>query len=47
VIRLNFYIINFGVISNNELLGIRYDPSYGKQSQVFAYEFVKKYIENI
>lgn len=45
--RLGIPAISFRVISNNEILGIGYDVSYGKGSQIFAYEFVKRYIENI
>ena len=44
--RLNVPVISFRVISNNEILGMRYDVSYGKKSQIFSYEFVKRYIED-
>ena len=39
--------ISFMVISNNEIVGLSYDTSYGLYGQKFTYEFVKKYIENI
>ena len=39
--------ISFRVISNNEIVGLGYDPSYGLYGQKFTYEFVKKYIENM
>ncbi len=39
--------ISFRVISNNEIVGLSYDPLYGLYSQKFTYEFVRKYIERI
>ncbi len=39
--------ISFRVISNNEIIGLGYDVSYGLYGQKFTYEFVRKYIESI
>lgn len=45
--RLNVPVIGFRVISNNELLGEGYDTRYGKYSQEYAYNFIKKYIDTL
>lgn len=45
--KLEIPKISFRVISNNEILGLSYDVSYGLYGQKFTYEFVKRYIENM
>lgn len=43
--RFKVPVIDFRVISNNELTGEKYDTKYGEYSQEFTYCFVKKYID--
>ena len=47
MIKFEIPKISFRVISNNEIVGLSYEPLYGLYSQKFTYEFVRKYIERI
>lgn len=43
----NIPVIAFKVISNNELIGEKFDVKTAEACQEFTYEFVKEYIKNI